>query len=134
MHYRMVGFIWLLVAFVIAVAASSQSGPQPICAQKGPGESCCAHFASRTIWCPVAQTWCAYQMASDATIHLGDWGSTGYSPPLAQDPVKHYCTYYAAVCPKSSSGACSTAYPVQSKFACGSLVEPPTPPDCGVNP
>ncbi len=121
-----------LVGAVIAVGpkVAGQGGPTPVCNIKGEPESCCAHFASRMVWCIMIQQWCPYQMLSDSTIHLGDWGSPGYSTPLAQDPSLHYCTYYAALCPRSSNGFCMTAYPVQSKFRCGSLIEPPTPMDC----
>jgi hypothetical protein len=117
-------------------SALAQTGPQPNCQTLGEGESCCATYAFKTIWCPIIEQWCPWMPApdGDTTIYLGAAGTPGWSSPLPQDPIKHYCRFYEAVCPKSSSGACTTSFPVKKSHPCGSLVEPATPKDCGVAP
>lgn len=131
-----VACIVLTTCTLSATRALAQTGPQPNCNTLGQGESCCATYAFKTIWCPIIGQWCPWMPApaGDTIIYLGGSGSPGWSSPLPQDPNTHYCRFYEAICPKSSTGACTTSFPVKKSHPCGSLSEPTTPKDCGVVP
>jgi|GEM_PF-1057863 len=126
----------LILSTLTANRGLAQTGPQTNCHTLGKGESCCATYAFKTIWCPIIGQWCPWMPApgGDMTIYLGEFGAPGWSSPLPQDPIKHYCSFYEAVCPKSSTGACTTSFPVKKSHPCGSLAEPKTSKDCGVAP